>query len=154
MNYNITRLVLDAKLLPIQTLSTYAYGILFVIIGQQPIARAEAILESQALMPIYHILHWNYRDDLSEEERARIEAELLALPSKVQSLKSLRWGPVVGGRNQSFTHSFLMLFDDMQGLEEYVVHPDHVRFAGPFKEACAAQVVVDFEVQGADPLMA
>jgi hypothetical protein len=55
---------------------------------------------------------------------------------------------VVGGRNQSFDHCFVMYFDDMDGLREYAVHPDHQAFAGPFSEACATQVVTDFEVEG------
>jgi hypothetical protein len=41
-----------------------------------------------------------------------------------------------------------MYFDDMDGLREYSVHPDHQAFSGPFSEACATQVVADFEVHG------
>ena len=94
---------------------------------------------------IQHILHWNYRDEVPDEERARIEAELEALPARVPSLRGLRWGLVTGGRNHSFSHTFVMLFDDMEGLQEYAVHPAHVSFAAPFKEACVVQVGVDFE---------
>jgi len=94
---------------------------------------------------IQHILHWNYKDDITEEDRARIEADLEALPNMVPSLRALRWGTVIGGRNQTFSHTFVMLFDDMEGLQEYATHPAHIRFAAPFREACAAQVVVDFE---------
>ena len=102
---------------------------------------------------LYHILHWNYAEGLAEEERAGIEAELEALPSKVPSLKALWWGPVVGGRNQSFSHSFVMLFDDVAGLDEYVVHPDHASFAAAFRAACSTQVVVDIEVRD-EPIVA
>lgn len=94
---------------------------------------------------LYHILMWTYREDVPAEERAWLEAELEALPQRVASLRSVRWGQVTGGRNQSFSHCFVMLFDDQAGLNEYATHPDHVRFSAPFREACAAQVVVDFE---------
>jgi hypothetical protein len=97
---------------------------------------------------IQHIMLWNYRDDVLPGERARLEAELDALPGKVPSLRGVRWGPVIGGRNQSFSHCFVMLFDDKAGLDEYATHPDHLHFSGPFKEACAVQVVVDFEEVG------
>lgn len=96
---------------------------------------------------IQHILQWSYRDDVPAEERARIEAELERLVERVPSLRRLEWGPVVGGRNQSFSHCFVMYFDNMEGLSEYATHPDHVRFAGAFREACAVQVVTDFEVK-------
>jgi hypothetical protein len=97
---------------------------------------------------IQHILQWSYQDEVPAEERARLEAELEKLPERVPSLRGLEWGPVVGGRNQSFTHCFVMYFDSMEGLADYTAHPEHVRFAGPFREACAAQVVTDFEVRG------
>jgi hypothetical protein len=97
---------------------------------------------------IQHIMLWNYRDDAPPGERARLEAELEALPGKVPSLRGVKWGLVVGGRNQSFSHCFVMLFDDRAGLDEYTTHPDHIRFSGPFKEACAVQVVADFEEVG------
>ena len=96
---------------------------------------------------IQHILQWSYRDEVPAEERARIEAELERLAEGVPSLRHLEWGPVVGGRNQSFSHCFVMYFDSLQGLAEYAAHPAHVRFAGQFREACAAQVVTDFEVK-------
>jgi hypothetical protein len=97
---------------------------------------------------IQHIMLWNYRDDVSSEERTRLEEELRGLPGRVPSLREVRWGPVVGGRNQSFSHCFVMLFEDLGGLEEYATHPDHLHFSGPFKEACEVQVVADFEEQG------
>lgn len=102
-------------------------------------------MDKHASKRIQHILLWTYGDDTPAEERARLEDELAKLPSKVPSLRSLEWGPVVGGRNQSFSHCFIMTFDDISGLEEYATHPDHLHFAGPFKKACKAQVVADVE---------
>ena len=96
---------------------------------------------------IQHILLWTYKKETTADERARLEAELEALPGKVPTLRSFQWGPVVGGRNQLFTHCFIMTFDDRAGLSEYTTHPDHVRFAGPFREACSVQVVADVEVK-------
>ena len=82
---------------------------------------------------IKHIMLWNYKDQTPAQERARIEAELASLPEQVSSLIAVQFGPVVGGRNQSFSHCFIMDFDDMAGLAEYNTHPAHIRFAGPFR---------------------
>lgn len=94
---------------------------------------------------IYHVLMWNYKDETSPEQRASLEAQLLDLPNRVPALRSVRQGPVVGGRNQSFSHCFIMVFADKQALDEYTAHPQHMEFALPFREACALQVVVDFD---------
>ena len=94
---------------------------------------------------LQHILLWNYKDHTPSEERERLERELEELPSHVPSLQRVEWGPVVGGCNQNFTHCFVMHFTGLEGLNEYATHPPHLHFALPFKEACASQVVVDFE---------
>lgn len=103
--------------------------------------------ETGYISMIQHVMLWSYRDEVPPEERARLQAELETLPARVPALLSVQWGPVFGGRNQSFSHCFVMLFNDRAGLAEYTVHPDHARFAAAFKEACAVQVVADFEVQ-------
>ena len=95
---------------------------------------------------VQHIMLWNYRDGVGAQERAYHEGELARLAQLVPSLRSVKYGPIVGGRNQSFGHCFVMEFDDMEGLSEYASHPAHVKFSGAFKEACAVQVVADFEV--------
>lgn len=94
---------------------------------------------------IYHVLAWNYKDEITPERRAFHEAELLDLPNRLPMLLSVRKGPVIGGRNQSFSHCFLMIFADRQGLEEYATHMEHLNFAVPFREACEIQMVIDFE---------
>ncbi len=97
---------------------------------------------------IQHIMLWNYKDEVTPEERTQIEADLVALARKVPSVVSLEYGPVVGGRNQTFGHCFVMRFNDMQGLADYAAHPAHLDFAPLFRGACAVQVAADFEEAG------
>jgi hypothetical protein len=96
---------------------------------------------------IQHIMLWDYRTDVTLEQQAQHERELQALVERVPSLRALQFGSVAGGRNQSFSHCFIMTFDDMNGLREYSVHPDHEKFSDSFAAACATQVVADVEVE-------
>lgn len=95
---------------------------------------------------IRHILMWTYKDSVPVEARAQLEAQLEMLPTLVPKLQRVELGPVVGGRNHAFTHCFVMYFADMEGAQAYQVHPEHVRFAGPFREACETQLVADVDV--------
>jgi len=97
---------------------------------------------------IQHVMLWNYKDETTPDQRAHIEAELVALPGRIQSLEDVQYGPVVGGRNQTFDHCFVMRFASSQDLAEYNVHPEHQKFAAMFRDACAVQVVADFEEVG------
>ncbi len=96
---------------------------------------------------IRHILLWNYKPETTPEERARLEAELEALPDRVPALRQVEWGPVVGGRNQTFSHGFIMQFDSLEALADYATHAAHIHFSVPFRDACSTQVVADIEVQ-------
>jgi hypothetical protein len=94
---------------------------------------------------IQHIMLWNYKDEIATGERAQVEAALVALSRNVPTVVSLEYGPVVGGRNQTFDHCFVMRFNDKDGLAEYSAHPEHLAFGPMFKEVCSVQVVADFE---------
>jgi hypothetical protein len=96
---------------------------------------------------IRHILLWTYKPETTPEERARLEAELVSLPDRVSVLRQVEWGPVIGGRNQSFSYCFIMQFDDADALAEYTTHAEHIKFALPFRDACSIQVVADVEIQ-------
>jgi len=84
---------------------------------------------------IRHILLWNYKPETTPEERARLEAELEALPGHVPALRQVGGGPVVGGRHQTRSHGFTMEFDSMDALAAYNTHEAHIHFSVPFRES-------------------
>ena len=95
---------------------------------------------------IKHILQWSYKNEIPQEERTRIESELVALPSRIPVLERVVWGPIVGGNNPDYTHCFMMDFEDMDAVNAYIVHPAHEEFAVAFRAAYARRVVIDVEV--------
>lgn len=96
---------------------------------------------------IHHILQWSYKDEIPTDERARVERELVALPSRIPVVQRLSWGPIVGGNNPGYTHCFVMDFADMDAVNAYLAHPAHEEFAVSFRAAYALRLVIDVEVQ-------
>ena len=96
---------------------------------------------------IHHILQWSYKNETPREERARIESELVALPSRIPMLERVEWGHIVDGNNPGYTRCFIMDFADMDAVKAYIIHPAHEEFAVSFRAAYALHLVVDVEVQ-------
>jgi hypothetical protein len=94
---------------------------------------------------ITHLLLWNYRPDVPAEERAAIEATLVALPAAVPLLASLTFGPVFRWRVREYSHACVMQFADLAALDAYQVHPAHKAFAARFHPATAELVALDYE---------
>ncbi len=94
---------------------------------------------------ITHILLWNYRAEVSAEERAAIEALLVDLPDAVAGLHSLTFGPVFRWRAREYSHACVMQFLDLAALDDYQVDPAHQAFAVRFHPATAELVALDYE---------
>jgi len=39
------------------------------------------------------------------------------------------------GRNQGFSHGFVITFKDKSSRDDYLIHPAHIKIAGELKEA-------------------
>jgi hypothetical protein len=94
---------------------------------------------------ITHILLWNYRPEVPADERAAIEAELVALPQTVPALADLTFGPVFRWRVREYSHACVMRFPALAALDAYQAHPAHKAFAARFHPATAELVAIDYE---------
>ncbi|CAE8625885.1 unnamed protein product [Polarella glacialis] len=84
-------------------------------------------------MPVRHIVMFGVKEDTSEEQMAALKEGLLALPGKIDVIKSHQWGLDLklpsgqnhpGGKNRTVMWS--ADFDDAEAFEVYAAHADHV----------------------------
>jgi hypothetical protein len=59
-----------------------------------------------------------------------VEKAFIELAKKVETVKGFEWGNNVSpeGKNDGFTHCFLVTFADKAGLDVYLPHPAHAEF--------------------------
>ena len=88
---------------------------------------------------IRHIVLVNFRDDVSDEHKAGIYAELRALVGKIDGLESASFGPNVSpeGLSKGFRDGFTMDLRDAESRDRYLADPDH-QAAGAKLVAAAA----------------
>ncbi|KAH6771614.1 heat stable protein 1 [Perilla frutescens var. hirtella] len=96
---------------------------------------------------VKHLLLAKFNDGLTEEQIEDYIKQYANLVNLVPSMKSFRWGKDVSIENlqQGFTHVFESTFESTQGIADYIVHPDHVKYANMLLPQLEKVLVVDFK---------
>lgn len=98
---------------------------------------------------IKHIVQWNHRDHISEEERKenaqKIKQELEGLKDQIEGVISIDViiEPLATSDRDIILDS---VFETEEALQNYQVHPEHVRVAAFVKECVQDRVCVDYWV--------
>lgn len=98
---------------------------------------------------VKHIILWQLKDELSEEEKIKIKADIKSglegLDGKIPGLLEIH----VETEGLASSNADLMLdssFEDEDSLKGYAVHPAHVAVAdGKVRPFTKARVCLDFE---------
>lgn len=94
---------------------------------------------------IHHVVSWTLREDLDRAESiARIRELLVGLIGTVGSIRSLEVVENVAypGKNQDV--AVVATFDDLAGLDEYQVHPQHQAAAAEIRGLVTGRAAIDW----------
>lgn len=95
-----------------------------------------------------HIVMWKLKDFAEGRTKAEnielIKKELTALAGIVPELRGIELGVDELGSDMSYDMALTCIFDDMNGMNAYKVHPEHVRVSNYIARVRQARVVVDY----------
>jgi hypothetical protein len=93
-----------------------------------------------------HAVFFKFKDDASPEAVKKIEEAFAALPSKIDSIKAFEWGTNNSpeGKDDGFTHCFMVTFESEAGREVYLPHADHKAFVEILMPVLDKVRVLDF----------
>ncbi|MGN8051309.1 Dabb family protein [Curtobacterium sp. 22159] len=95
---------------------------------------------------IHHVVSWTLREDLDHASSVdRIRELLTGLVGVVASIRSLEVVENVAypGKNQDV--AVVATFDDLAGLDEYQVHPDHQAAAAEIRGLVTGRAAIDWQ---------
>ncbi|MGN4125462.1 Dabb family protein [Lysinibacillus sphaericus] len=98
---------------------------------------------------IRHIVMWNHKDDFNQEEKVmnaqKVKNELESLPRMINGIISLNViiNPLSTSNREIILNS---LFESEDHLQQYQVHPEHVRISQFVGSVVKDRVCIDFEV--------
>ena len=103
---------------------------------------------------IVHVVLFQPRAGLSDEQRDRVLADLRQAATEIPTIRRFRIGRRVlhglPGYEQAMTDNYeyaaLIEFDDREGLEAYLRHPAHAAAGAHFTAAASRAVAYDYEV--------
>ena len=95
---------------------------------------------------IRHIVFFKFNEEASAGERAELVAALKRLQKQIPLVKELEVEPDIGGKPNSYDIVLNSVFENMDDLEAYAVHPDHVKVVERVKALCQSSVKVDYLV--------
>lgn len=101
---------------------------------------------SAADAPYRHIVFFKFKDTAAPAEVEGIEKAFIELAKKIETVKAFEWGTNVSpeGKNDGFTHCFLVTFTDKAGLDVYLPHAAHQEFVSKLKPLLDKVCVLDY----------
>jgi hypothetical protein len=98
---------------------------------------------------IRHVVAWKIAAE-DEESRvaavAAIQAALAPLPGIIPEITSFSIGPNVAYADKNWDICLVADYEDLDGLETYQVHPEHLKAVDVVKPLVSARASVDFEL--------
>lgn len=94
---------------------------------------------------IDHLVLFAAKDDASQEDLEDLLATFRALKEGVPSIVDLSVGKDFSGRGGEYTHGLFARFEDRDGLQEYLKHPEHVAGVEKLDALTTGRLVVDYE---------
>ncbi len=92
---------------------------------------------------IKHVVFFKLEDKSAENiEKAR--STLMGMDGKISELKHIEVGVDIVHSNESYDIALLTSFDNIEGLEAYRIHPEHIKVR-EYMLSVGEFVVVDYE---------
>jgi hypothetical protein len=93
-----------------------------------------------------HVVIFKFKKDAPESDKANVEKSLKELPGLISEIKGFEVGRDILHSERSYDMGLVSLFDNVDAMKRYQVHPAHVTVVEKLKKIADSIVVVDFEV--------
>ncbi|MGD9969391.1 MAG: Dabb family protein [Sulfuricurvum sp.] len=93
---------------------------------------------------LVHIVMFQFKEENKEANMVKVKEMLEALPSKIDTLRSMEVGIDVSRSERSFDLALISTFDDQSALDIYAPHPAHQEVVAFIKEVTLLSKVVDY----------
>lgn len=95
---------------------------------------------------IRHIVFFKFKPEVSAAQRSSVLDELRSLPDKIDVIRSYEVGEDILKKPRSWDAALIGTYDDLQALEAYSRHDDHLEVALKLKDLCDEIGSVDCEI--------
>ena len=94
---------------------------------------------------IKHVVFFKFKPEAGANERRAVVDQLRALPDKIDVIRSFEIGEDILHSARAWDVVEIATYDDLEALERYTRHDDHVEVVLKLREVCEAVGSVDYE---------
>lgn len=94
---------------------------------------------------IKHVVLFKFKPEASEGERSAVIEELRDLPNKIDVIREFEVGLDVLRSQRSWDGVIIGTYDDLDALQKYQRHDDHIPVVMKMQQLCDVIGAVDFE---------
>ena len=95
---------------------------------------------------ILHFVLLRFKPGTTPERIAALAGALLEMKGPIPEIRDIRWGANLGPSAADYPYVLTVVFDDLDSLERYLVHPVHRRVVAEHLEGIReAKLAVDIE---------
>ena len=87
---------------------------------------------------------------MSREDIETLKGELAGLEREIDLVRRIEVAEDVGRKANSYDLALNTLFDSMEDVEKYAVHPAHLKVLDTIKRMCESTVKVDYQTEQAE----
>lgn len=99
-----------------------------------------------------HIVLMKFKPEVAETEIADLEQALNELPNHIIEIHSYEFGRDIVRSDRSYDFALVSMFANLEALQRYQKHPEHLKVLGKIKAMVAEVVAVDFEHRELNPI--
>ncbi len=92
-----------------------------------------------------HLVFFKFKDSASATDIERLAEGLGGLPEKIDAIREFVFGRDIIHSERSYDFALISMFDNLEQMQTYQVHPDHQKVVAHAKEICSSVLAVDFE---------
>ncbi len=92
-----------------------------------------------------HVVFMKFEEGTTDAEVSALEKALGELPAKVPEIRGFQFGRDIIRSERSCDFALISDFDNLEAMQRYQVHPDHVRVIGIVRNLSVSIQAVDFE---------
>jgi hypothetical protein len=91
-----------------------------------------------------HVVFFKFKPEVKEPDILELEKGLTALPGAIPEIQEYGFGRDVIHSDRSYDFALVSSFADLEAMERYQNHPDHLRVVEVVKRLSSSILVVDF----------
>jgi hypothetical protein len=95
-----------------------------------PLAMTLSSSTAQKKQPVRHVVVFKYKPSATEAQIKQVTDAFRELKGKIPGITAFEHGinNSPEGKNQGFTHVYLLTFEDDKARDTYLPHPEHKKF--------------------------